>query len=396
QVNIPAETRFSLPDVCISGELDAIQFVNETNSVDPVVSWKWTTDNFAFSTEENPEYLYTSSGLKNVILESVTDQGCSDIFNTIISLGDKSLAEFFWQNECYGDDPITFVADTDEGKIISFRWNYGDGNVSTDTTQYEPSYFYSSTGSYDVSLIVETGFGCVDTMKQTVDIRPYIHFQEIQDNNYNQDFESGTFGWVEESTLLSNDGSWELGIPSGDIINTPASGVRSWYTNIDKGEIEQSWISSPCFDFSELKKPMIIMNIWSAPEKGRNGVVLQSSVDEGTTWTNVGTLDDGINWYNSFSINGAPGGQTQGWSDEPDTAWVEARHSLDELVGEENVRFRIAFGADGGALNDFDGFAFDDIWIGERSRIVLLEHFTNASDNASDIANGIINPIVNN
>ncbi|MCD6566380.1 MAG: PKD domain-containing protein, partial [Bacteroidales bacterium] len=311
------------------------------------------------------------------------------------TLGDKSLADFSWQNECYGDDPITFLANTDEGKIISFQWDYGDGNVSTDTTQYEPSHLYSSTGGYDVSLIVETGFGCVDTMKQTVDIRPYIHFQEIQDNSYNQDFETGAFGWVEESNLLSNAGSWELGIPSGDIINTSASGVRSWYTDINKDKIEQSWISSPCFDFSELKKPMIKMNIWSAPEEGRNGVVLQSSVDEGATWINVGTLNDGIKWYNSFAINGAPGGQAQGWSGESDTAWVEARHSLDELVGEDNVRFRIAFGADGAALNDFDGFAFDDIWIGERSRIVLLEHFTNAADNASDIANGIFNPILN-
>ena len=396
RVNAPPETRFEMADVCISGELDSTQFINLTNSNDPVATWKWTTDNFMFSTEETPKWLYTSSGLKNVILEAVTDQGCSDIFDAIFTLGDKSLAEFSWQNECYGDDPVTFLADTDEGKIISFRWDYGDGSVSTDTTQYEPTHLYNSTGSYDVSLFVETGFGCVDTIEQTVDIRPYIHFQEIQDNSYNQDFESGTFGWVEESTLLSNAGSWELGIPSGDIINTSASGVRSWYTDINKDEVEQSWISGPCFDFSELKKPMIKMNIWSAPEKGRNGAVLQSSVDEGKTWINVGTLDDGINWYNSFAINGAPGGQAQGWSGEPDTAWVEARHSLDELVGEENVRFRIAFGADGGALNDYDGFAFDDIWIGERSRIVLLEHFTNATDNASDIANGIINPVVNN
>ena len=395
QVNIPPETRFRMADVCISGELDSTQFINMTSSNDPVVTWGWTTDNFMFSNKETPKWLYTSSGLKNVILEAVSDQGCSDIFDTIFTLGDKSLADFSWQNECYGDDPITFLANTDEGKIISFRWDYGDGNVSADTTQNEPSYFYSGTGSYDVSLIVETGFGCVDTMKQTVDIRPYIHFQEIPDNSYNQDFETGAFGWVEESTLLSNVGSWKLGIPSGEIIKTPASGVRSWYTDINKDKIEQSWISSPCFDFSELKKPMIKMNIWSAPEEGRNGVVLQSSVDEGATWINVGTLNDGIKWYNSFAINGAPGGQAQGWSGESDTAWVEARHSLDELVGEDNVRFRIAFGADGAALNDFDGFAFDDIWIGERSRIVLLEHFTNAADNASDIANGIFNPILN-
>ncbi|MCK4346262.1 MAG: PKD domain-containing protein, partial [Bacteroidales bacterium] len=345
--------------------------------------------------EENPKYLYTSSGLKNVILKAITDQGCISVFDTNFTFGDKSLAEFSWQNECFGDDSITFIADTDEGKIISFRWEFGDGDVFNDTTVSEPKHLYESIGRYDVSLMVETGFGCVDTIKQTVHIRPYIKFQEIPDNYY-QDFENGITGWVEESTELDNTGSWELGFPSGEIINTPASGINAWYTDINKEDVEQSWISSPCFDFSSLKKPMIKLNIWSAPEKGRNGAVLQSSVDEGNTWSNVGTLNDGINWYNSFSINGAPGGQAQGWSGGPDSNWVEARHSLDELVGEENVRFRIAFGADGNALNDFDGFAFDNIWIGERSRIVLLEHFTNSNDNASAIADGIVNPIVNN
>ncbi len=87
-----------MADVCISGELDSTQFINLTNSNDPVVTWEWTTDNFKFSTEETPKWLYTSSGLKSVILEAVTDQGCSDIFETIFTLGDKSLAVFSWQN----------------------------------------------------------------------------------------------------------------------------------------------------------------------------------------------------------------------------------------------------------------------------------------------------------
>ena len=92
----------------------------------------------------------------------------------------------------------------------------------------------------------------------------------------------------------------------------------------------------------------------------------------------------GINWYNTTSIAGKPGDQPLGdlgWSGK-DTTWIEARHNLDILKGQPNVRFRIAFGsnADNAPGKVFDGFAFDDIWIGERARNVLVEHFTNTND----------------
>ena len=45
---------------------------------------------------------------------------------------------------------------------------------------------------------------------------------------------------------------------------------------------------------------------------------LQSSIDGGTTWQNVGAKGDPNNWYTDNSINGAPGGQTaataEGWT----------------------------------------------------------------------------------
>jgi len=52
---------------------------------------------------------------------------------------------------------------------------------------------------------------------------------------------------------------------------------------------------------------------------------------------------------------------------------------LDNLFNAPNVRFRIAFAADGTANNDFEGFAFDDVWIGNREQKLLLEYFTNTT-----------------
>jgi len=54
------------------------------------------------------------------------------------------------------------------------------------------------------------------------------------------------------------------------------------------------------------------------------------------------------------------------------------------------VQFRFVYGSDGSSRLT-DGIAFDNVWIGERDKIVLIEHFTNASDDVSKVANETLN-----
>ena len=104
-------------------------------------------------------------------------------------------------------------------------------------------------------------------------------------------------------------------------------------------------------------------------------------------WRTIGNTQDGINWYNADSIySGSPAGPHDflGWSGQ-DTSWQDSRYKLDEIKdgtdSDTLVRFRIAFHSDD--LLAGGGFAFDDIWIGERKKRVLVEHFTNTEDGPS-------------
>jgi hypothetical protein len=74
--------------------------------------------------------------------------------------------------------------------------------------------------------------------------------------------------------------------------------------------------------------------------------------------------------------------------------WTESRHDLDVLIGKSDIMLRIAFGSDF-TTNNFEGFAIDDIWIGERSRKVLIEQFTNTGDFAAGLNCDRLNTIVN-
>ena len=119
---------------------------------------------------------------------------------------------------------------------------------------------------------------------------------------------------------------------------------------------------------------MISLDLWKRLERDHQGAALQYKIGDASTWEYVGTLEDGINWYNSALIRGRPGGEQIGWtSDTLETRFNNARHKLDGLEGKIDVKFRIAYGSDGSTMRD--GIAFDNIWIGSRTRKVLVEHF---------------------
>ncbi len=192
------------------------------------------------------------------------------------------------------------------------------------------------------------------------------HIPIVTSYPYFEDFETWPGGWVPQSNGANN--SWEWGLPRGNTIDTAASGVKAWMTDTLDNYLtnEDSWVLSPCYDFSSLLLPQIKMNIWWNSENGWDGAVLQSTVDSGMTWVNVGAFGDPDNWYNDASINGNPGGQGEGWSGRfgaGSGGWVLAEHKMATLAGEPDVRFRIAFGSDGSITDD--GFAFDDVEISE-------------------------------
>src|SRR5690606_19082476 len=136
---------------------------------------------------------------------------------------------------------------------------------------------------------------------------------------YVEDFEAGDGNWVANN---GTNGTWALGAPTANIINSAASGSNAWATNLagNYNTSEDSNVQSPEFDLSTLSAPAIEFSIWWNSEFSWDGTVLQSSIDGGTTWQNVGAFGDPNNWFTDGSINGNPGGQQAGWTGRNSTS----------------------------------------------------------------------------
>lgn len=312
------------------------------------------------------------------------------VINTLPTVSISGPAEF-----CEGSQAELIFSFTGDGPwTVHYTVEGAEAEFTTSDNPY--TLTISQVGTYEVIMLTDAhGFEGVDFGDQhTVISVPTIL---ISNGRYIENFDNGASGWASTSSSAELANSWVFGLPDDEIFTSASSGENIWYTDITNPDAaEQSWVQSPCFDFGEILRPAIAIDLWREFEANRDGAVMQYTADNGKTWNAIGNTGTGINWYNSTQISGMPGGQETGWTsfgeDEEADGWVESRHDLDEVADRKNIRFRVAYGSDGPGL-DNKGFAFDHIRIYERSRLVLLEHFTNAKDSKSLEANDIVNTI---
>lgn len=200
---------------------------------------------------------------------------------------------------------------------------------------------------------------------------------------YQEGFETNDGGWFSGGT----GSDWAWGTPSKPVIQTAGSGSRCWIVGGLTGSSytngEASWLQSPCFNFTNLRFPYLSMKIFWEMERQFDGTSFQYSIDDGATWITLGSANEAANCLNTNWFNFAPitylsplTNTRDGWSGNIQPAsgscragngsngWVTTTHSMIQLAGESSVIFRFLFGA-GTICNDYDGFAVDDILIGE-------------------------------
>ncbi len=164
---------FGLLGGCLN-TTDTIFFTNNSAVAAPdnITAYLWDFDDGSTSTLQNPTHAYTSAGTYNVQLIVETNNGCSDTSEVPIIIYPAPIADFSLSNVCFG----TTVSFTDQslgngGTINQWNWDFtNDGTV--DNTNQNPSYGYTSAGTYTAELLVETTDGCKDSINKMVVVHP--------------------------------------------------------------------------------------------------------------------------------------------------------------------------------------------------------------------------------
>ena len=142
--------------------------VSFTNTSSGAVSYQWNFGNGQTSTQQNPNYTYTSAGSYTVTLIATNSNGCKDtlVMTNFVNIGNVD-AQFTSASTVCANSAITFNNTSTPGPGNSY-WTFGDGNTSS---QASPTHTYTATGTYTVKLVV-TSTGCADSITHTVTVTP--------------------------------------------------------------------------------------------------------------------------------------------------------------------------------------------------------------------------------
>ncbi|QYZ79628.1 PKD domain-containing protein [Methanofollis formosanus] len=139
-----------------AGEGNAPLAVTFTDaSTGNVTAWKWDFGDGNVSTEENPSHEYVTPGTYPVVLNASNAYGFSLSDSTVRILAPP--AANFTQSAEEGNAPlaVTFT-DASTGNVTAWKWDFGDGNVSTEEN---PSHEYVTPSTYTVRLNASNLYG---------------------------------------------------------------------------------------------------------------------------------------------------------------------------------------------------------------------------------------------
>jgi hypothetical protein len=188
-------------------------------------------------------------------------------------------------------------------------------------------------------------------------------------NSFNDEICSGIYGvtlpyfddFESKNIWYSPAGSanWQYGTPTGNIINNPYSGTKTWSTNLAGSYYDNSdeYLYTPVFSFAGLgSTDTITLSFyhWLATAPGDFGRI-QYSTNGGQIWSNLGFMGDGngFNWYNIQS-----GGVH--YFNFTNSGWMYSSMKLNPGIfnSQTSVQFRFHFSSN--SLGNSDGWSIDN------------------------------------
>lgn len=129
-------------------------------SAGSVTLWQWSFPDFSTSTQQNPYYTFSDTLQYNITLVATSNAGCKDTITRAVKVHPLPTASFT-SDISYGDAPLNVDFTNLSSGAVSYMWDFGD--TSGTSVLANPSYTFTSRGTYPVTLIANTLYGCSDT-----------------------------------------------------------------------------------------------------------------------------------------------------------------------------------------------------------------------------------------
>ena len=157
-----------------------VTFINLSEGVGISSSWDFGDGNQSYL--QDPLHSFNANGVYDITLTVVDSFGCSNsLFLPNYITVSKPVADFTTSGLTSNCPPlISSFSSQSSVDVVNWYWDFNDGGSSVLS---DPSHLFSSSGTFDVSLVVENSYGCFDTLVQygLIDILGPTGFFSISD-----------------------------------------------------------------------------------------------------------------------------------------------------------------------------------------------------------------------
>lgn len=291
-----------------SGTMDFTGYGNLTLQVDVRYNTEDNYDGFNIEYSDDNGSTWNILGAVGEGTNWYNDSDVDAIGNNVDGWSDDNSS---WQTAS-----ITLPSSLDENATVKFRFVFEtDGLVEQDGVAFDN---FTLIG-YELSTMVNYNF------------------------DSNDDGWSGA-GWIRDNSSFT-------GYTSNHWHTTPFN---------DYGNNTTSTLTSSTIDLSGSNNLQLEFDVRYNTENGYDGLKIEYSSDNGSSWNLLGDIGEGTNWYNDASVSAL---NSAGWTDD-NSSWKTASIGLPSVLNNNaTVKFRFVFATDVGVTDD--GVAFDNFKIYE-------------------------------
>jgi|GEM_PF-437463 len=168
---IPA-VDFTWSNTCL-GSTTNFSVSPAVTNIPAVQTFDWDFgDGSQHSALQAPVHVYALPGTYTVVLNIVDTAGCENSVSHPLIISPQPVAQFSYENSCLNAPMQFFDLSYSSGgePITGWHWDFGTTAANDTSNLQNPSWTYTSTGSYTVTLIVTNAGGCKDTLVKSVSL----------------------------------------------------------------------------------------------------------------------------------------------------------------------------------------------------------------------------------
>ncbi len=140
------------------------------------IEYLWIFGNNISSQEQSPVYTYPNYGTYNVsLVTTIQGTNCGDTITDIVNIRQNPISNFITQNSCQGVQTQFLNNSQVPSWSISNQYLWSFGEFGSTSLLQNPTYTYSSDGTYNVTLLVlstDGSLSCSSSITNPVTIYP--------------------------------------------------------------------------------------------------------------------------------------------------------------------------------------------------------------------------------